>query len=436
MKTKITRPEILLLVLTVVLTVSLALALIRWIAPTLLGVSSDLVLVKSDKKVPPFYDNIFREEHWSSKEYILQDPIVRVRAKPLYPDIGAMGPNDLLGFRNMSVPVAADVIVIGDSQTYGNNAFIWENWPHSMQAKLPSGVTVYSMATGGWTALQYYYVFLQAPVFSPKVIVIAFYTGNDPLESYTFAIASDLWKEFLPERDIKNYGTPAITFPAPENEQWPVVFSDGVKTIFTPKLRHSSNLKHPAIDAGYEIMYNVAAAIAREAKKNKLSIIFTIIPTKEYVYSEKLKQSEMTIDADYQILVDDETIRINKFSSLLKGLDGAEYVDVTAPLKKSAMGNTNLYPENSNGHPIAAGYSVIASAVTPVVRQHITPIGDGYFLSQTQSEIKRLIYIEEGKFWFIDNAEQVILNEEPEVINTKRLNALLYAGSITIRSKE
>jgi hypothetical protein len=351
MTVKITRSEILLLLLSVVLTVSLALVLIRWIAPGLLGIAPDLVLVQSDEKVLPFYENIFLKEHWSSSEFMLQDPFVNIRAKPLYPDTGALGPNDLLGFRNSTVPVAADVVVIGDSQTYGNNAIMWNNWPHFLQGMLPLGSNVYSMATGGWTALQYYYVFLIAPLFSPKAIVIAFYTGNDSLETYTFAIASDLWKEFLPSRNIADYGTPSVVFPPPENEQWPVVFADGIKTIFSPKLRHSSNMKHPAVDAGYEIMHNVALKMGSEARKNNLDIIFTIIPTKEYVYSEKLKQSEIEIDPEYQKLIDDEGERIRNFSAQLQSIKGVEYVDVVSSLQKAAMQAVELYPKNGNGHP-------------------------------------------------------------------------------------
>jgi hypothetical protein len=334
MKTKITHSEFLLTLLNIILTVIIALGLIRWIARTLLGISADLVLVQSDKKVSPFYENVFLGEHYSSEEFILQDPIVRVRAKPMFPDIGALGPNDLLGFRNGVVPIAADVVVIGDSQTYGNNAVMWENWPHYLQASLPLGTNIYSMATGGWAALQYKYAFNIAPLFSPEVIVIAFYTGNDALETYTLAIASEYWKDLLPARDISQYGTPNVAFPAPESERWAVIFTDGVKTSFTPKLRHSSNLNHPAIDAGYEIMHNVARDIARKAQQHKLNVIFTIIPTKEYVYSEKIKQSKIDIHSDYQALIDDENIRIKEFSALLEGLEGGKYVDVAGVLKK------------------------------------------------------------------------------------------------------
>ncbi|MCZ6802463.1 MAG: hypothetical protein O7D86_00605 [Proteobacteria bacterium] len=61
MKIKITRSDFLLLLISIILTVLIALALIRWLAPTLLGIPGDLVLVQSNKEVPPYYENIFRK---------------------------------------------------------------------------------------------------------------------------------------------------------------------------------------------------------------------------------------------------------------------------------------------------------------------------------------------------------------------------------------
>ena len=62
----------------------------------------------------------------------------------------------MLGFRNAAVPVAADIVTIGDSMTYGNNAVMEENWPAWMLAALQrEDVKVYNMSTGGWAAVQY-----------------------------------------------------------------------------------------------------------------------------------------------------------------------------------------------------------------------------------------------------------------------------------------
>lgn len=96
--------EWVLLSVSVALSMLIALGLIRWLAPTLLGGPSDLHLVQVNNKVPPFYEGVFRKADYENTDYILKDPFTRVRAKPLYPVIGGMGPTDILGFRNLQVP--------------------------------------------------------------------------------------------------------------------------------------------------------------------------------------------------------------------------------------------------------------------------------------------------------------------------------------------
>ena len=56
---------------SVAITLVVALGIIRWLAPDLLGVPSDLQLVKIDKKVPPFFENMFRADDFKSQEYLM-----------------------------------------------------------------------------------------------------------------------------------------------------------------------------------------------------------------------------------------------------------------------------------------------------------------------------------------------------------------------------
>ena len=128
--------EWVLLLTSVTLTVVLALGLLRWLAPGLLGIPVDLQMVRVSEKLPPFFEGVFRIEDYQSPDFILKDPYTSVRAKPLYPEINGMGPNDILGFRNRQVPNVAEVVVIGDSQTYGNNAILEQNWPSRMADQL------------------------------------------------------------------------------------------------------------------------------------------------------------------------------------------------------------------------------------------------------------------------------------------------------------
>jgi len=300
---KINKVEILLILLSTTITLVAGLLLIRWLQPSLLGVSNDMVLVSSNEKVTPYYENIFRKRDILVKDFILKDPLVKVRGKQFLPDMHIVGPNDILGFRNEAVPNYADIIIIGDSLTYGNNAHMLENWPHFFTEFIPKGVSVYSMATGGWGAVQYFYAAAKAPIFTPKIMVVAFYTGNDSLETFTMVYGSDIWREFISDKNLNKNDAPEVISPAPENEKWQVTFSDGISTIFTPNLRNVSNMKHPAVDAGYQSMIKIAKKIVGIAVNENIKIAFTIIPTKEYVYLRKIELEEIDVIPNYRDLV-------------------------------------------------------------------------------------------------------------------------------------
>ena len=116
----------------------------------------------------------------------------------------------------------ADIVVIGDSQTYGNNASLEQNWPSQMADNLGLGLDkVYAMAVGGWGAVQYLDMFYNATLFRPRVIVVAMYTGNDPMDSFNMAYSYDRWRALRLNPDIKPGDAPQGTFPAPESEWWP-----------------------------------------------------------------------------------------------------------------------------------------------------------------------------------------------------------------------
>jgi hypothetical protein len=138
-----------------VVTLLVALGLIHRFAPQLLGAPPDLQLVTLDKKLPAFFAGALREAD-NSKDFLLKDPLTRVRGRPFYPAVLGTGPHDMLGFRNTGVPDAADIVTIGDSMTYGNNAVMEQNWPSWMLAALQRPeVNVYNMSIGGRTAVQY-----------------------------------------------------------------------------------------------------------------------------------------------------------------------------------------------------------------------------------------------------------------------------------------
>ena len=83
----IMRKEWLLLLSTVTVTIVLAIGLLRFFAPQLLGIPIDLQMVQVSKEVVPFYENVFRKEDYESKEFSLKDPYTNIRARPLLNDL-------------------------------------------------------------------------------------------------------------------------------------------------------------------------------------------------------------------------------------------------------------------------------------------------------------------------------------------------------------
>lgn len=408
------KKEWLMTLATVALTLVASLGLIRWFAPQLLGVPADLQLVQSSESVPPFFDGIFRLEDVQSKKFILLDPVTRVRAKPLFPAVGGMGPNDVLGFRNRGVPNVADVVVIGDSQTYGNNAALENNWPSQMRNLLdPKRPVVYSMAVGGWGAIQYLKMVDIASVLQPRVLVVAFYTGNDPLESFQMAYGAEPWHWLIPDRSLSMKDIPNMTFPAPESEWWKVAFADGVHTVFTPTLRLASNQDHPAVKAGYEIMADVARRIAELAESLSVRLVLAVVPTKELVYALKVEQEGLAAPADYLTLVRHERENIDRLGRQLADLKNATYVDLVGPLQQAAITPTALYPPNINGHPIAAGYQVIAQALVPAVDSLLPGKPEGLVAVRMDSGAYRLVVVNGDGVWPFASEEILFANGWP-----------------------
>jgi len=403
---------------SILVTLFLSLLVIRWLAPGLLGLPVDLQLVQVDKKVPPFYEGVFRKQDLVERRFIVQDPFTKVRARPFFPDATYVGPNDLLGFRNRTLPMVADIVTIGDSQTYGNNALLDDNWPQQMVQHLSIPVNHYSMATGGWAAPQYLNMINKAGLFKPRVIIVALYTGNDPLESFMLTYGSPHWAFLIPDKNLSLDDVPEFkwAWPPSENDLIKVTFSDGLKMAFTPGVRLKSNIDHPVVHAGYQIMKDVVARITAEATGLGIQPVFTIIPTKEFAYSKKIKQENIEVSEDYQLLVQRESENIENLQQVIESNEGAVYVDVVTSLQEVALNSRPLYSDNSNGHPRAYGYEVIGREVAAKVEEMIPNISDGFVGVQTSDNEIKTYLLRDGVAYLFPNKGLIAENgwERPD----------------------
>ena len=96
--------------------------------------------------------------------------------------------HDSNGFRNPVVPRTAEIVVFGDSQTYGLGVPLHETWPRLLEAA--GAGSVYTLAYGGFAPPHYLLLWDEARKLAPRAVLAAFYAGNDLYDSY--AIASRL----------------------------------------------------------------------------------------------------------------------------------------------------------------------------------------------------------------------------------------------------
>ena len=390
------KKEWLLSVGVTLLTTIIMLLVVRRLAPQLLGIPIDLQSVRVSETLPPFYDGIFRPASAKPGQELLKDPYLRIRAKPLRARDLNGGPHDILGCRNHSVPNVADVIVIGDSQTYGNNTLMEENWPHYMTRAIEEQPVVYSMATGGWAAVQYLDMFAKSLRFQPRVIVIAFYSGNDPLETYNVVYSTDKWADFKSKPLIDPSDKPPSTgFPPPETEWWTALFDGERAMVFTPSLRlMSNNTDYAVVEEGWTIMAKVASVISQLAKRSEVELVYTLIPSKELVYAEKVRKSALQPPPSYHRLIEQETENIARFTAHVRALTNVTFVDVLAPLQQAALQGKPIYPHDLNGHPYGPGYRVIGETMAPVVRKKLN-------IERPQSRLAFLPSQGKQRFYFL-----------------------------------
>jgi len=129
---------------------------------------------------------------------LIDDPILGIRIKP-----HTTG-HDALGFRNTQVPDHANVVAIGDSQTYGINATRDSSWPHQLGVLLQE--PVYNMSLGGYGPLEYLFLAEHdAEKLRPRLLLVGFYFGNDLMDAYYVAHGRPYWHAWR-ETDSKKAG--------------------------------------------------------------------------------------------------------------------------------------------------------------------------------------------------------------------------------------
>ncbi len=321
----------------------------------------------------------------------------------------AGGAFDRWGFRNLSVPEAADIVAIGDSHTYGNTATMSESWPYVL-ADL-AGTRVYNMGLGGYGPNQYAHLLPQALKLKPKLVTVGLYMGDDFENAFLITYGLKHWAALraLPtdQVDFNIWGTPQAppslnkairVWLSRHSMVYQLVFhgpllgilqgeaqirnasrlsdatttlsvpEDGVLEAFRPK-GLLANLDQASVNVseGMRITFLLLEQMKELCRQNNIEFIVVVIPTKEMVFADYFeRQSDIALsDVVGKLLVNERLARTKTFEALRQS--GIDFVDVLPALRGER--GSQLYARTAaDMHPNANGYRVIGQAVAAAIR--------------------------------------------------------------------
>lgn len=376
----------------------------------------ELALHGLSAAIPKVHLALARHPSW------VWDKQLEWRGDALYAD------HDRKGFRNRAVPDEIDVIAMGDSQTYGIGVERDEAWP--AQLSEAGGLSAYNMAFGGWGPVHCLVLFPEALSLEPRVVVVAFYSGNDLYDAYRLAYAreplADLrttdsrtreeirraesespiegeinrtvgsaasggFREYLAEhstifgllRTVRRSGDNKRTEESEKSAQWATIRqaaldrpdrefafeSDDLRTVFTPKYRRVGlNVHDPRIAEGERIAFEAIKRMEQSAHKAGVRFFVLRIPTKELVFEPLVGAGSGVAPEEYRLLVEDEQTFWAEADEFFRQY-GIRQIDSIPFLRQCLERGVSPYKMTRNGHPNAAGHRAIADSVLDALRK-------------------------------------------------------------------
>jgi lysophospholipase L1-like esterase len=318
-------------------------------------------------------------------------------------EAGSAG-HDAWGFRNPTVPGRAQIVAIGDSNTYGVSATATDSWPSALQRL--SGKSVYNLSLGGYGPVQYFYLLTnKASRLRPQFVVVGFYYGNDLMETYKVIQNNTYWSHLKPP-DFPGDDVAAVSVVARQSRVGPVrrwlsrnsilyrmaVFSvagevarvmeakfrktedhviyhkHGVLTGFSPRLSlKAMDLTDRRVEAGLRMSLELFSRMNAYSVEHDIHLVIALIPTKTSVYARYIENDLAVEHADaFNKLLANER-RINSVVKAYFEEHSLSYIDLLPQLQANTS-QGQLYPGNYDGHPNRNGYRVIAETVARYLR--------------------------------------------------------------------
>lgn len=355
---------------------------------------------------------------------MIKDKVLEHRPNPKYPG------HDEKGFRNQYVPQEAAVVAMGDSQTYGVGVHREQAWPQQME-KI-GGAKAYNMAFGGYGPAHSLLLLDEALELKPKLIIEAFYFGNDLYDSYHLVYdlkqlsglnAAD--KRIIEDINIAERIEPLeekITvlfkmggshrkrgsianhsklylflntiiqavkrriakkregghvsgweliknYALDRKDYLQIVDAEKVKTVLTPNYRLCAlDINDPRIKEGFRISLEAIRLINDRLKARGIDFMVLLIPTKESVLRDAVYQYPKDMPAAYEKLINSEGLARQKTIDFLK-VEGIDFIDALPALKECVSGGRQPYQISWDGHPSVIGQRAIAESVLAGIRE-------------------------------------------------------------------
>ncbi|HEX6983567.1 MAG TPA: hypothetical protein VF181_12480 [Balneolaceae bacterium] len=328
---------------------------------------------------------------------------------------------DKWGFRNYYVPDTADVVTIGDSQTFGNNATTEGSWP-----KVLGQITdqkVYNLSLGSYNPVQYYYLLkTKALKLDPERVIVGFYLGNDLMGAYQMAYYREYWHHLRDSTLVNNIDRSGENIidsyiqadPVQPDEQFlghlraylshnsilyrltvhgPVlgylkrkverIFKASQSEEFTRLILPEKNINEGfrpvhrgikmdmdniRIREGMRISLHLLNKMNKICEQNGIKFNVVFLPSKALVFAEYLTfATEVNNYVAVQNLLSNE----RELLEISKAFFDAHQISYLSPVPalREQIGKAKIYPANYDDHPTPYGYSVIAQSIKEQLNQ-------------------------------------------------------------------
>ena len=319
------------------------------------------------------------------------------------------GNNDTRGFKNRVALEHAEIVALGDSQTYGpliGPDGMDTSWPAEL-SRIAS-TSVYNMGVWGYGTGQYSALFDRALSLHPKAVVVGMWSGNDIFDTYDLIYHNDAWMHVrnpnfansAPQtvEDSKQLHTPMremrqwirdrsvlyktlgdrtriwreeVGLASPRTigtRDWSNVNPDAsllyearpeLKTLFWCGHRVAGvDVNDPNVLEGLRLSKEFLIDMNTRAKAQGVKLVLIIYPSKMSAYNELIRAANLSNPLFMKIVKDEAELK----EEILTVCNGHDIACVDAlPTFQAELGTgKKMYKENWDEHSTPIGYEVYA----------------------------------------------------------------------------